>query len=170
MYIRWLGEYGKFEGMKSFDFEFHRKTESCAEYIDEKYSYRHAKLGAVSRFNVRIGLLCDPKKVVRTFNTDAWSELKEEKLVRGKNGVTNKGYFDSPWIRYQEAWVKPNAFTGIIIRIHWCGEYYSTNLQQGFNNLPGSLQKLIKAAAKRHNVPVYMLRDYENKLREVKIM
>ena len=170
MYIRWLGEYGSFEGMKSFDFEFHRTTESCAEYVNEKYKCTYAKLGYADRFCIRFGLLCDPKKVVRTFKTDAWSQLDNSgRLVRGKTGIKHNGYFDTPKMMYHEAWVAPNAFIGIVIRIHWSG-YYPTNLEQGFNNLPGGIQKMIKAAAKRHNVPVYMLREYENKLREVDIM
>lgn len=156
MYIRWLTFLGGFQGLKSFDYEFQRSTESCAEHIDESRKYYHRELG--TEHQVCIGLLCNPKGVVRTFPNDAWSKLENKKLTRGKDGHAHRGYYDKPKrsTHHTEAWVKPGNFVGIVVAFNKCGYLGHENIgHQGIENLDGKTKRMLKTAASKYNVPLY---------------
>ena len=138
-YIRWLG-WHSFVDFATFKFEMSRGTECCAEAITGNYSH----LADYER-GVWVGLLCNPKAVVREFHADAYSKLNGYKLVRGKWGVWSGNKTTGSDDEHTEAWVKPGNFIGIVL------------YDKHFAELSPSKKAIIRQVVRKYNLPVWSL-------------
>lgn len=130
MYVRWLGAFRKnFSLADSIEFELSRTTEAACE-----------KFKKTSEIYSKVGLLCDPKFIVKDFTGDCWSEYdKKGKLHKNRNprhaGIKSK---------HKESWVKPGGFCGIVLKVP-------------FDNLPGYIQDQLERKIWKYSFPVYVL-------------
>ncbi len=152
IYVRWLGWLGQEVTRDTFKFEMSRGTESCAEMIDHRTGYMSYLCDENN--GVWIGLLCNPNNVAREFKNDAWSKLSGFKLQRGKNGVRSGNKLSHNQFCHTEAWIKPGGFQGIV-------------LSYQFDSLSKCKQEIVRAAARKYNLPVYYVIPLEG-LRRVK--
>lgn len=156
MFVRWLGWHSVVDA-RTFDFEFTRDSESCAEELGAGTG---SELAAHNP-HVWVGLLCSERGVVRRFPHDAWSKLRGDRLCRGKGGRHGEGY-KKPFIHtHTEAWVKPGHFVGIVLvgsrewidpRVGFVRDFAIDCCQ-----LDKARRKAVAYAAKRYGVPVYRL-------------
>lgn len=132
MFVRWLGSFRKGSSSlaESISFEISRKTESACERFRNKSQVRGA----------RVGLLCDPEYIVKNFTGDCWSEYSKDGSLKK---CRNPRHANSS---HKESWVRPGCFRGIVLKVP-------------LDNLKKSVQEDIRAAAKQHNLPVYVLKE-----------
>ena len=146
--IRWMGAYGHGScGLyDSLKFEISRRTTECAaETLDTKSA------GPSVQNNTRshLGLLVDPKCIVRQFRGDVWSVRNDSgKLRPTRKGV---GRYNECFIQPKEGWIK-----GIVIveryRLH--GRSYKFSL----SNMRKESRMILEAICREYDLPIYQLR------------
>lgn len=134
MFVRWLGAFrhGTSSLAESIDFELARSSESACEQFKNKSQVYRAK----------VGLLCRPDGIIKSFSGDCWSEYSKDGSLKKTRNPRHAG----PKSLHKESWVKPGYFSGIVIKVP-------------LNNLKRNVQEDIRAAAKQHNLPVYILKE-----------
>lgn len=132
MFVRWLGAFRKGSSSlaESIEFEISRKTESACERFRNKSQVRGA----------RVGLLCDPEYVIKNFIGDYWSEYRKDGSLKK---CRNPRHANSS---HKESWVAAGCFRGIVLKVP-------------LDNLKRNVQEDIRAAAKQHSLPVYVLKE-----------
>lgn len=144
MFVRWLGAFrkGSYTLSESIDYELSQadlKESACEKFKGE------SQIGFA-----RVGLLCNPENIIKSFKGDCWSEYDGNSLRKTRNPKTAKS-------KHLESWVTGlNCFTGIVLKVPV--EQFKKHVQEE-----------IIASAKMHNLPVYVLKEGKNaKLLEVK--
>lgn len=134
MFVRWLGAFrhGTSSLAESIDFELARKNESACEQFRNKSQVWRAK----------VGLLCKPEGIVKSFSGDCWSEYSKDGSLKKTRNPRHAGAKSL----HKESWVAAGYFSGIVIKVP-------------LNNLKRNVQEEIIASAKKHNLPVYILKE-----------
>jgi len=127
--IRWMGAFRK-EGnlLDSIQWEFNGVDRECAaELLDGDQSMiRYAK----------VGVLINPKKVIKAFNGDCWSVVGDDgRLKKTRNPRYSSGY-------HKEVWIRPKGRLGIVIK----------------GRVSGKLRVALRNLSKKLGVPLYYLR------------
>lgn len=132
MFVRWLGAFrhGTSSLAESIDFELSRKNESACEQFKNKSQICRAK----------VGLLCKPEGIVKSFSGDCWSEYSKSGSLKK---CRNPRHANSS---HKESWVAAGYFSGIVIKVP-------------LNNLKKNVQEDIITSAKKYNLPVYLLKE-----------
>lgn len=134
MYVRWLGAFRKSGTLEeSLTFEFSRKNEVACEKIDNR--------GRSAIPFARVGLLIDPKAVLKHFKFDVWSEYREDgTLYSTRHSFDGKGIESS----HKEAWAMP-VYTGIVLK------------ECSLQNLRHKSRKVIEDFARENGITIYKL-------------
>ena len=129
MYVRWLGAFAhEFTLSESIRFEYTRTSEVACEHFRVK-----------SNIHKSVGLLVDPKAIIKRWSGDVWSEYQGDKLVS-----TRKPWEAGKNSHHTECWANPK-YTGIVVK----GSFH--DLSRNIRN------ELIKAVTDI-DVPVYELK------------
>lgn len=131
MLIRWLGAFGKSEGLESsLQYELAPASDlRCAEII---------RKGNPSEIRAAVGLLVPNKALVRRYRSDVYA-VRDGKRLRQTRPE------GAAYSKHAEAWVRPD-YIGIVIK---------SREQSG--TLSPATWEIIRATATDHDLPVYRL-------------
>lgn len=134
MFVRWLGAFRHETSSlaESIDYELTRNSESACEQFRNKSQVWRAK----------VGLLCKPEGIVKSFSGDCWSEYSKDGSLKKTRNPRHAG----PKSLHKESWVRSGCFSGIVLKVP-------------LDNLKKSVQEEIITSAKKHSLPVYLLKE-----------
>jgi hypothetical protein len=130
MYVRWLGAFASQATLsESISFEMNRLSEVACEHFTKKSNIQHST----------VGLLVDPKAIIKRWTGDVWSEYEGIHLV-----ATRKPWEAGKGSKHTECWAKP-SYTGILI-------------QGSFQDLKRNAREELRKAVSETGLPVYELK------------
>lgn len=133
MYVRWLGAFRKGNGNMLDSIRFEINSQADRESACEQFK-------GVSEVRATIGLLVNPKNIIKSYRGDCWSEYDGNKLYKTRNPRRAKS-------KHNESWVTgKNSFQGIV-------------LARPLDNYKGFIQEQIKQAHDEFGLPVYYLKE-----------